>query len=200
MLSGFYPPDLLAPLDTQERLVHVPNGRTVKGMVLDSVAEVVVESCGRGEASFGPYSAFADYPLRELIELLPQAAAVAFPHMPPRKAVCLMGRRAFFTIRRSMAGKALFAIAGRRFDGALPLVTRAYAMVSGTSVKLTLRSSQEAVIELRDIWTYPDCYHVGLFEAALDEYETCGSVLIRRLSLCDVDIGVRWTPRSRPPV
>jgi uncharacterized protein (TIGR02265 family) len=190
---------MFAPLDTEERLAHAPRDRTVKGMVLESIAEVVVESCGRAEARIGPYMAFADYPIHELLELLPRAASLAFPHMPQRKAMCFMGRRAFFAIRRSMAGKALFAIAGRRFESALPLVTRAYSMVSGANVRLAHSGPNEAVVELRDIWAYPDCYHPGLFEAALDDYETQGLVLVRRLSLCDVDVGIQWTPRSRPP-
>ena len=86
----------------------------------------------------------------------------------------------------------MFTLAGRSFESAMSLVTKVYSMMAGLSIRITEGSEGRRVVALRDIWSYPDCYHVGLFEAAMSDYGHTGIVKVRSISLTDVDLEVTW--------
>ena len=145
--ADFSAPDWDAPLDTEERLGQVPSDRTIKGLMLKSSVEAAIEGSGKAPEGGQSYLAFKDYPLRELVELIPKAATLAFPGMNERRAVRELGRRAYFAIRASSVGKVVFAIGGRDLDGGLSLVSRIYSMVSHLTVKVTHSKPGDATIE-----------------------------------------------------
>jgi uncharacterized protein (TIGR02265 family) len=191
--AGFVSPDWDAPLDTEERVAQVPEVRTVKGMLFKSLVDAAVAGSGQLPEGAHQCLAFKDYPLRELVELIPRAAVLAYPETNERRAVRELGRRAYHAIRGSSVGKVVFAFGGREFEGGLNLVSRIYSLITRFSVKVVQSKRGEAVLELRGMWAYPDCYHVGVFEAALDDYGKNGRVRVRRHTLCDVDLKLEWT-------
>jgi uncharacterized protein (TIGR02265 family) len=179
---------LNAPLDIAERLRAVPRQATVKGMFFDGpIAEAFRRSGDRpGQAS---YVAFKDYPLTEHIQVLVACAMAGYPDVPVREGLRRLGRDAFRTFLGSLAGKVLFTVAGRDFDAALGLVARSYAIAGpvGTAAVVE-RTPKAAVIHLKDIYNLPDCYHVGIFEAAMEYFAKDGEVLTRVRTPSDVDI------------
>jgi uncharacterized protein (TIGR02265 family) len=94
---------------------------------------------------------------------------------------------------QSMVGRAVFGIAGRNWDDALQLVTRAYSTTGpvGTASFDNSAPSRQ-VISFRQIWNFPDSYHVGVIEAAMEHYGKRGEVFVRTLSMCDVDLELRF--------
>lgn len=188
MERGFTQPDWTAPLDVAERLRAVPPEATVKGMFFDGpIAEAFRRSGDRpGKPS---YVAFKDYPLTEHIQVLVACAMAGYPDVPVREGLRRLGRDAFRTFLESLAGKVLFSVAGRNFDAALGLVARSYGIAGpvGTATVIQ-RTPDAAVIRMKDIFNMPDCYHVGVFEAAMEYFRMDGEVLTRVRSSSDVDI------------
>lgn len=185
---GFHRPDWSAPLDVAERLRGVPREATVKGMFFDGP---INESFRRSGVRPGSpsYLAFKDYPLTEHIQVLVACAMAGYPDLPIREGLRKLGRDAFRTFLDSLAGRVLFSVAGRSFDAGLGLVARSYGIAGpvGTATVIE-RTADAAVVHMKDIYNLPDCYHVGVFEAAMDHFGRDGEVLIRIRSPSDVDV------------
>jgi len=171
-----------------ERIRAVPSNATVKGMFFDGpITEAFRRSGDRpGRPS---YVAFKDYPLADHIQVLVACAMAGYPNVPVREGLRRLGHDAFRTFLESLAGRVLFSVAGRNFDAALGLVARSYGIAGpvGTATVIQ-RTHDAAVIHLENIYNLPDCYHVGVFEAALEYFREDGEVLTRVRSTSDVEI------------
>lgn len=191
MCGEFRPPDWEAPLDTADRLARIPPRAMVKGMFFHAPLELARMASGR-QPGRDRYVAFQDYPLTEHVRVLAECARLAYPMASSRLALRQFGREAYRTFVESLAGRALFAIAARTWDEALRLVPRAYRMIGpvGTA-DLQEVTAARVVIALREIWNFPDSYHAGVFEAALEHYGKRGAVWTRVHSLADVDLEIR---------
>ena len=181
-------PDFGAPLDVAERLRLVPRAATVKGMFFDAPIAEAFRRSGQ-HAGKRAYFPFKDYPLTEHIQVLVACAMAAYPDAPVREGLRRLGRDAFTTFLESLAGRVLFSVAGRSFDAALGLVARSYAIAGpvGTATVKT-RAPDAAVIHLKEIYNFPDAYHVGVFEAAMEYFRQEGEVHTLVRSPSDVDI------------
>lgn len=185
-------PDWTAPLDTQERLDQMPGNRSTKGMILQSLVEKAKEAGGELPGR-GRYIAFKDYPLRELIELMPQVARSTFPGENERQAIRKLGHRTYYDIKKSKVGKVLFSLAGRDLGAMLKLTSKIYSTVSQINTKLVELGSNHALFELRDVWSFPHSYHVGLFEAVMEDYVVLnGEVFYKEYSLSEIDLKLTW--------
>jgi hypothetical protein len=92
-----------------------------------------------------------------------------------------------------MLGKVIFSVAARRFEAALALTSKAYKVVGNLS-SATLEDEQpsSAVVHLRGVWNFPDCYHVGVFEEAAVDYGRQAEILVRVNSPEDVELKLTW--------
>ena len=85
------------------------------------------------------------------------------------------------------------------FNRPLDSTERLSRLPQGRTVKrIVLRSladsvNQRGLIALRNTWAYPDCYHVGIFEEALTQYNCQGQVKVAVRSMCDVDFEITWS-------
>ena len=193
---NFQLPNHNLPLDSAERLAQLPSERRVKGIVLRSLAESVDKLSGKKLFPGEDISIFADYELKKLIEAIPQAAEMAFPGEPPRRGIHNLGSFAFHAIYNSMAGRVIFALGGRTFEGALALVSKLYSMVGNIDVKLVDLKDRCGVVALRDTWAYPECYHAGIFQEALRQYNCTGEIKVAVHSMCDVDLEISWAEQG----
>ena len=188
MRLDFHAPDWDAPLDVGERIRAVPPEATVKGMFIEAPVAVVQQRSGQriGREEYIP---FKDYPVAEHNQVLAACAMAGYPDVPIREGLRRLGRDALRTFLDSLAGRVVFAAAGRNFDAALGLVARSYGITGPVgSATVVERSPDDAIIQLRRCFNFPDCYHVGVFEAAMEHFREPGEVLVRVLSICDVDI------------
>jgi uncharacterized protein (TIGR02265 family) len=190
-MSHFSPPNLRQPIAVEACILATPESATVKGMYIQRLAELVQRQ-GAGAAK--RYVAFKDYPMRELMRAVADAAALLHPSLPTREAICAVGRLVFPTLQSSIAGRVIFAFAGNNYQAALQRVALGYEHSQNPgSARLASLSAGEAVVELRSVWNFPDCYQVGVHEGALTWYEKNGSIELRTLSPCDVDLRIRWS-------
>ncbi|MEB2314407.1 MAG: DUF2378 family protein [Sorangiineae bacterium] len=195
-LDGFAEPNIRAPLELEARIAKLPSGATVKGMFLSSIAKLVE---GRGGARPGRerYLAFSSYPLREMLELLPVAAERAYPGVPVRDGMRRLGRLAYPTFTASTLGRVVMSVASNEPLAALKLAPKSYALIGNTgSARVVEVDARSAILELRGVWGFPEAYNVGVHEGALDTLGVIGEVLVRVHSLADVDLLLRWRPRS----
>jgi uncharacterized protein (TIGR02265 family) len=192
---AFLPPVWTAPLDTDARIAQVPPKAIVKGMFFSSAVDLAKRLDPDGARALGEkkYFAFKDYPLVEHVRVLAACGRLAYPGESPRQGVRLLGRVAFEVFADSMVGRAVFGIAGRSWDDAMRLVTRAYSTTGpvGTA-ELVESTPARAVITFRQIWNFPDSYHVGVIEAAMEHYGKRGEIWVCARSTCDVDLELRF--------
>jgi uncharacterized protein (TIGR02265 family) len=194
MAEGFVAPDWDAPLDVPGLLAAVPPGRTIKGMFIQAVVSEARSASG-ASLGRGRYIAFKDYPVKEWIEVLVQAADLIHPYVPKREAVRRLGRSSYPAFASSMLGRVLMSAAGGDLSSALRLVPEIYrySVGGGSSADLVTLREGYAVIALREVWDFPDARHVGAFEGGIAIFGRVGSVRVRSISLSDVDLEISWT-------
>jgi uncharacterized protein (TIGR02265 family) len=198
-ISGFFrPPDWDAPLDLEQRLSSVPDNSIVRGWVLQSVVDSARRE-GVTLAGKPRYGRFRDYSLREHLELLAAAAEQINPGEPPRRTLFELGRRVFPAFATTFTGRlALRALGGKQqpVRAGLDLMSRLYRMTyKGRSYAELLEIGDGfAVIRLRQVWTFPDSYHVGVFLGAAEGvFDVEPAILVRATSLCDAELLLSWT-------
>jgi len=192
MTDSFTLPDTSVPLDLEERLAKVPAGLTVKGMFLQSTADAAA-AVSRAKLGRGHWVGFKDYPVREWLQLLVECGRVVHPRVSPREGIRRLGQRAYPTFAESTIGKVVMSVAGNNLAAALRQAPRAYA-VSGNGTTLESGSVAEgnALLHLRGAWDFPETWGVGVFEGVLTAFRREGTIRVRTLSLCDVDLDVTW--------
>lgn len=192
MREGFHAPDWSAPLDVDARLDALPSGLVVKGMFLQGLVDEARKRCGRNPGR-ARYTAFRDYPLREMLELMAETVELAYPDVPVREGLRRLGHPAYPTFARSTVGRVVMAMVRDDPKAALHLAPKSYRLI-GNAGTAAVRDCGErcCILELRDVWTWPDAYNVGVHEGALDAWELEGEVTVRVHSPCDVDLRIEW--------
>lgn len=192
MTEGFHAPELSAPLRLEERVAALSPTATVKGMFFSDIVQDVHRRTGNAPAR-KRYVAFRDYPFREWIELLAEAAELAYPDARPLEGIRRLGQRAYPLFVSSRAGAVFAALAGRTIPGTLKQLPRALRVAQSLgSVEIREQSDRHALLELRELYDFPDTYYVGVIEGILAGFDTQGEVLVRDVTLCDADMLVRW--------
>jgi uncharacterized protein (TIGR02265 family) len=137
------------------------------------------------------YHALLSYPGRELLEVLVEAATLAFPEVPLREGLRRLGHQVFPAVKGTAAGTFLFSVAGSNVRAALGLTSRAYALFgSHARAELSAVADDTVIVELRNVWSFPDCYHVGIFEGGVSAFGGRATVAVCRHSDCDVDLRI----------
>jgi uncharacterized protein (TIGR02265 family) len=182
--------DMKAALDVDARIRDTPSEKQTKGMFLEQLARA---ARAVGGASPTRYVTFRDYPLREFMRLMADTAALRHPGLPLREAFRRVGSDAFSTLMNSVPGRVLYRLARGNVRAALCLAPEAYKhTLSHCSVSVRLEAPRQVVLEFRDVWNFPECYHVGVVEGACRAFGAEPRVRACVRSACDVDLLVRW--------
>jgi uncharacterized protein (TIGR02265 family) len=193
--TGFVHPDFSAPVNLAAQKTLVQSGATVKGMQLTAL----LEECQRRGAPIAGrrYTAFRDYPGEELLDLLVLAAGRAFPDVPCREGLRRLGHVAYPTLRESLVGRVVFGAVGADVMHVWGLVSKGYS-VSGSTGKATLLelNEAEALLRLEGMYSFVDCWHVGIIEGAVEMYGFEANVMVKLTSPTSADLWVRWKPAT----
>lgn len=188
--AEFLPFDAEQPLDVEARIAATPLEKRTKGMFLEKLAR---EARQVGVAPEGRYMSFRDYPLRDFMRLLADYAPARYPGVPLREAFRQAGGEAFSTLMESVAGRALLVLARSDLRSALRLAPEGYKYnLTHCTVQLTLETPRQVVLEFREVWNFPECYHVGIIEGLCRAFGAEARIRTRVRSECDVDLLVRW--------
>lgn len=191
-MSTFVTPDYDRPLDAAALIAQVPADALVKGMFFHGPLELA-RKAGGDPGVTTRYLAFKDYTVREHMDVLVRCAQAAFPGLGQRGGLRKLGHDAYLTFAGSLAGKAIFAVAARDWDRAITLVTRSYGVVGNKSSATVLeQDARHCVLRLSGVWNFPDCYHVGVFEGAMQQYQKAGEIKLALRSASEVDYLISW--------
>jgi uncharacterized protein (TIGR02265 family) len=188
----FVEPDWKAPVDVAAAVNAAPTNETVKGYLLQAVLEEA-KKAGKAWPGRAKYVGFKDYSIREHVETIAMGARVIYPELPIREGLRRLGRRAYPALLESLVGKVVFGALGRDLESALKIVSRGY-QISATkgSAQLLDVGSNHALIKIWDIWTWPDAYHVGIFEGALTIYDKVGRIRVRLVQPTEAELQINW--------
>ncbi|MFH1808394.1 MAG: DUF2378 family protein [Pseudomonadota bacterium] len=190
--SEFTRPDFLSPIDVEARIAATPEHSTIKGMMfkplLKAVEEKTQQRLGRGH-----YAAFTDYPLREFMQVVVEAARTLHGDLPLGEALRRLGLPVYGNLKQSAAGTFLFALAGRDLMAAVRLVNRVYNMLTTASAEAEIVNDRHAVIHLRGSYAFPEYYQTGIYEGALEIFEQQGQVRMRQSAPGAIDFQILLT-------
>jgi len=185
-------------LALRDRLAGAPADGLVKGWLFQSVAENAKRN-GVELRTARRYLGFKDYAVAEYLELLGQAAVMVRPGQPARETLRALGRGVFASFSSSLFGKVILSSMGRDHAGArtgLRWITQVYKMTSNHAVaRITEPAEDTAMIELENVWSFPDAYHVGIFEGAAQGFG--GEVVVQVVahSLSTATLTFTWVAR-----
>lgn len=196
-LEAFESIDWRAPLDADAVLEGVPPGVTVKGMFIARLVRDA-ERAGVSLEGTGTYRSFKDYPLRELMDIELAIAREMFAEIPLREALRRLGRTAFPTLMESLIGRVIFAPAGRDLGRVIRLASKGYKVsISDANVSVVdIGEPHGVIVRLSRLYNFAGSFQVGVFEGAVEYYDCTPNIRIRDRGVHDVDLLVRWTPRT----
>jgi uncharacterized protein (TIGR02265 family) len=177
MRAGFSTPDFDTPVDIDHYLRLVPDGATVKGMMLQSTLDHLAQTGHPPPDGFGKYLGFKDYPGEEFVRVLAAAGERAAHGRPLGHGLRTLGRLAYPTLRDTLIGRTMFSIFSSDIKKIIPLASRAYGVSASTgSAEIIEQSDREAVIRLVDIFSFLEHYHFGVLEGVLTACDLSGEV------------------------
>jgi uncharacterized protein (TIGR02265 family) len=195
--TDFQEIDWDAPLDMDAQLQATPIEVFVKGMSINAVLDAV-ERQGRAPLTTPRVSAFRDQPMRDLVSLLVQAPSAAYPDVSARRALRAIGHDHFRGLLDNMIFRVIFAGFGGTLgvERAVRLAPKAYSVAAAHErVAVIEQSEGRVVLSYDDVWTFPDCFQVGLVEGALEVLGAkAGRVRVRRRGFAAADLEVCWSP------
>lgn len=178
-VPAFVVPDFQAPLDVAGWDNRVLPDSTVKGWVMAGMLDAV-KAAGKTLPGVGPFTSFKDYPGITINHVAIRAASTLYPGMPQREALRRVGRLAYPTLTTTLAGRVLFGVLGKDIHAVLKLAAKAYDLAGKpgrcTTVEL---GPNHVVLRLDDVFSYTDCYQVGVLEGALEACGRTGTVQYR---------------------
>lgn len=192
MPEPFHLPAWSEPIDLGALLRVAPVTPTVKGMFFQQMVEAARAASGvaPGRAS---YSTLREYPLHEWLELLVRSAELAHPGVPVREGLRRLGHGSYAMVSESMIGKVLIGAVGNDLGALLRVAPRVYRLTTTIgSAEVSFLEPRRAIVQLRDIWDFPDAYHVGIYEGGLRAMGQSGEVRVRVHGPASADLELRW--------
>jgi len=139
------------------------------------------------------YIPFKSYPVSDYCALVDEVATYSLPHLTMAEARRQIGLHIYPAFAETMVGTALFAVAGHDFQRVLTLGSRAYEVsVDPCMVEVSQPRPGQAFVRLRDIWSYVDTLHLGIWQGAMKRCGVRGQIEVHSLSRCDADFSIYW--------
>lgn len=173
----------------RERIALAPESGTVRGLFFRDILRLAPQL----QATRARYLPFSSYPMREYMALLLDGARAAFPGQPPAAALRRMGHGVYEAFAASLAGSALFGIIQHEYIRVLELTPKAYPLtMTPGNVEVHFESDTHAVARLREVWPFPESFHLGIWEGAYRVLSVSGEVQVVPLTRSSVDLHLRW--------
>jgi uncharacterized protein (TIGR02265 family) len=189
---GFVPVDWSAPFDPVAHIAACPAEFTIKGVIAHGVVRRL-ERGGYAPAGRYSFQTFKDYPLREHLELVVDAARLMHPDQPLREALRRLGRVAYDDVLETLIGRVVFGVLGKNFPGIVRLSAKAYEIV-GSRARVTMVAASDgfAHSHIKDAFGFLDTYQIGVYEGTMAYCGHVGEVLIKRHSISEAEVWCEW--------
>jgi uncharacterized protein (TIGR02265 family) len=178
--------------DLTARVDLAPPDAKIRGMFLSEIKRIAPRAV-KIESRYLPFSL---YPVREYMDILLRTARIKYPGKSPANALLQLGTGVYSQFASSIAGTAILAVAQRNFRRVCEVAPKAYSVtLKPGDATATGLSPGQAVIQLRNVWVFPEIFHAGIWLGAMREAGVRGQMKVKCQSLCDVDLHMRWQDR-----
>lgn len=192
MLPGFEPPIWTQPLDVNDRIAKVPANGRLRGVFFQVIVDALATQ-GKASPTLRHYAGFSRYPLREYLELSVAAAKQLYPNEPIREGLRRIGHAVYPAFKNTMAGSAIFSFANDDFSKVSALAQKAYSIVLEPSdVSIRELEPRHIVVHLREVYNFPDCLQIGVWEGAMAVCGVQGDLYLKVNSTSDVELEIQW--------
>lgn len=185
--------------DIEAHVRATPHGATCKGVLFAGAIERArrarpdVDVAAVAGVERRRYLAFLNYPYDELLRVLPAAAVLVFPGVPPAEALRRLGRGAFGDFRATRAGSIFLGLLADELAAVLVGAPGAYSMTLSLGRFATERLGARHVrMRFDDYPGYLETYDVGVLEGVIASYREEGVVRAERSGPLAGAIDVRW--------
>lgn len=190
--AGFQTTNWNADVNVAPYLAAVPAKATVKGVF----PAVILEQLKKAHCSYlGPdeYHAFGDYPVRDYMEFLVDAAQKLYPNAPLAQGLRSLGHLAYSSFLNSLVGRVLLGVLGKKVDAILKVSPRAWsAAISVGNLTIEDVQAQEAFLQAKELYYFMETYCVGIAEGMLLTCQRNGVVAYQKNSPCDARVFIAW--------
>jgi uncharacterized protein (TIGR02265 family) len=143
------------------------------------------------------YVGFKDYPEQEFVALLARAARESLGHLPPREALRRLGFYQLGKLKENLVFRVLFAglWQTQSISAAAKIIPKAYAAAAAAKhEEWTLKANEprRILLGMRNVWSFPESFQVGLMEGALHTFGLSAQAGVRLTSLCDAELEFVW--------
>jgi uncharacterized protein (TIGR02265 family) len=171
------------------RIELTPKDAMIRGMFLREVARIAKRPI-KPEPRYIPFSL---YPVREYQELILRTAHMNHPDATPATAILRVGLHVYSLFASSLAGMAIFSVANIDFRTVCDFAPKAYSVtLKPGQMKASHAGPGETLIELRNVWPFPDIFHAGIWLGGMHATRVKGTLEIQRHSFCAADLRARW--------
>ena len=199
-MTEFVSPDWDAPIDVAKQVRRAPVLGSVRGMFIREILDAV-QSAGARLPVAKRYVSFKKYPLPDYLQVIADGCALIHPDVSLRRAMRRVGRLTYPNFVKTVLGKTILAVAGNDFSSVVKLAPKAYrATIKPGDAKVKEKGERKVVVELRDIWNFPDSFQVGVWEGALAACKVEGEIKVRSRDLANADLEITWwSPEDGAP-
>ena len=193
-----------APLDPEAFLKAIPEAALIKGMFPGALA---AEARRRGiplPTAAEKYLPFYEYPLRDHMRLVVDAARGFWPDLHVRLGLRKVGRAAVLAFTQTTFGKAV--LGGFNQPETLARALGSMVRAFGTSlskptphVEVVQTGETAVTLRFRDAWLLLDCHQVGIIEGYCNACGVRPEVKVAQLGPSSADFVVTWDATKPPP-
>jgi uncharacterized protein (TIGR02265 family) len=190
--SHFCEPPWDAPLRPEETLSKIPEQAQISGMFTMALVQEAVRRGLTLQAARPRYLPFTFYSLREHVRCMLEMSPVLFPRKPLRLALRSMGRAAPAALLASTLGRVTLG-AAEGPHAAVAAIAKTYEVnLKPGHAQVASRGEKYAVVELTDVYHFPDSHHIGIFEGALRHVGVRGRTYLHSVSATQVSLLLTW--------
>jgi uncharacterized protein (TIGR02265 family) len=161
-------------VDIERFLKACPPDESTQGTFLQYIRDEVVKRMGAAPAKLFEglprerWLPFLKYPLRELMQIVVNAARILHPKLPLSEGMRRVGWFAYPSFAATMAGRVVLFAFGETLEDVIRSVPKAYAVcVPEAQVTLTSHLERHFKLEFRGVYCFVDTYHRGVIEGAI---------------------------------
>lgn len=191
--------------DLQEHIALLPKTASARGVLFTDLLERVraarpyldlAELAGIEPRRYVP---FFQYPYEDLMRLSVASCKAVHPKRSLGDALRRMGRAVYSEFVATHAGRVMFGILGNDTESILMKGPKAYRLsLNFGDVTAKLVEPSCVRLEYRRLAGFLATYQVGVVEGAVLATNAEPSVLVEVHDLANMDMVVRWAPRSTP--
>ncbi len=190
--ARFVEPPWFTGLSAAHEIAAIPPQATIAGMYLIPLVEAAKKIGRPLPSARARYTAYSFYPLREHAQLLIEGAEAIYPDRPLRLALRKLGRGATGALLSSTLGKVVLSAAVGPAEAVQQLAKTYSLNLKPGHGEVLISERGRLVVELRDIYYFLDCHHVGVMEGILRYAGVDGEVRINSIGRSRAEYLLTW--------